>query len=223
MKNNYYILLAFFTLIGCTVRKAPAPIVNATQIPPYFVNDKISVSKDTGVASASETDDSVQLSSLKNEDNNSSIKKHEVTAQETIKSNEIKMQEPPIVKQVKVDWQLPIKDGIIINNFTEVNKGIDITGKLGQSVFASKDGKVVYSGGGLKNYGNLIIIRHNDGYLTAYGYNKINLVQNGDEVTQGQEIARMGNNNKSIPILHFEIRQNGKPINPLKLIDANNI
>lgn len=222
MNKNYYFLIIFLGLIGCTVRKAPAPIVNATQIPPYFVNDKLVAPKDAELIDKSEEDDSVQLSSLKNDDN-SNVKKQDTISKEDTVSKEPKIKETPVTKQAKADWQLPIKDGVIINNFSEANKGIDITGKLGQSVFASKEGKVVYSGGGLKNYGNLIIIRHNNGYLTAYGYNKINLVQNGDEVYQGQEIARMGNNSKSIPILHFEIRQNGKPVNPLKLINTDDI
>jgi lipoprotein NlpD len=95
------------------------------------------------------------------------------------------------------------------------NKGIDIAGQLGEPVRAIAPGKVVYCGNGLRGYGNLIIIKHSDNYLSAYAYNKKLLVKEGDVVRLGTEIAKMGQNESGDVLLHFEIRRNGKPVNPL--------
>ena len=97
-------------------------------------------------------------------------------------------------------------------------KGIKIAGKLGQPVVASEGGKVVYAGSGLIGYGRLIIIKHNKRYLSAYGHNRLLLVTEGDQVTRGQRIAQMGNGDNGVPMLHFEIRQSGAPVDPLKFI-----
>jgi lipoprotein NlpD len=89
----------------------------------------------------------------------------------------------------------------------------------GQPVVATEAGKVVYSGGGLVGYGNLIIVKHNKSYLSAYGYNKKLLVKEGDKVKRGEQIAQMGSpRNGADPVLHFEIRKHGNPINPLPLL-----
>lgn len=95
------------------------------------------------------------------------------------------------------------------------NKGIDIAGELDASIKSIAPGKVVYSGSGLRGYGNLIIIKHSDNYLSAYAYNKKLLVKEGDVVRAGTEIAKMGQNDNGQVLLHFEIRRNGKPVNPL--------
>jgi len=95
-------------------------------------------------------------------------------------------------------------------------KGIDIAGKSGQPIRAAGRGTVVYSGKGLRGYGNLLIIKHNETYLSAYGHNKKLLVKEGDTVEKGENIARMGQKSKSGSILYFEIRRGGKPVDPLK-------
>jgi len=97
-------------------------------------------------------------------------------------------------------------------------KGIDIAGKLGQSVHAVANGKVVYSGNGLAGYGNLIIIKHNDTYLSAYAYNLQRLVKEGVTVKAGAVISKMGRHPNGTTRLHFEIRKNGKPVDPLKYL-----
>jgi lipoprotein NlpD len=97
-------------------------------------------------------------------------------------------------------------------------KGLDIEGKVGQSILAAANGKVVYSGDGLIGYGNLVIIKHDDTYLSAYGHNRRLLVQEGNEVKQGQKIAEMGDSGKQGVILHFEIRRDGKPVDPLRYL-----
>jgi len=83
---------------------------------------------------------------------------------------------------------------------------------------ATEGGKVVYSGSGLIGYGRLIIVKHNDKYLSAYGHNRKILVKEGDQVTKGKKIAEMGAANNGDPMLHFEIRRNGKPVDPVRLL-----
>ncbi len=119
-------------------------------------------------------------------------------------------------------WQWPAR-GRVIQGFSNTlagNKGINIAGRLGEPVRAAAGGQVVYSGDGVRGYGNLLIIKHNDSYLSAYAYNKRLLVKLGDWVRPGQEIAEMGRNNAGRVLLHFEIRRNGKPVNPMKYLRA---
>jgi lipoprotein NlpD len=115
----------------------------------------------------------------------------------------------------RVDWSWPTR-GKILGAFSESSKGIDISGDAGQPVTASANGKVVYSGAGLRGYGKLIIIKHNNTYLSAYAHNSKILVKEGQTVAKGQKIAEMGNTDASLVKLHFEIRKNGKPVDPLK-------
>lgn len=97
-------------------------------------------------------------------------------------------------------------------------KGIQILGRRGQPVFAANAGRVVYSGSGLRGYGRLIIIKHNNTYLSAYGHNAWLMVKQGDHVAAGQQIATMGSRYGTEPALYFEVRKNGKPINPLAVL-----
>ena len=100
------------------------------------------------------------------------------------------------------------------------NKGLDLAGKAGDPVLAAADGKVVYSGSGLRGYGNLVILKHNNTYLTAYAHNQTLLVKEDQTVTKGQRIAEMGNSDADRVKLHFEIRKQGKPVDPAKLLPA---
>lgn len=103
--------------------------------------------------------------------------------------------------------------------FDEVkNKGIDIAGKAGDAVLAAADGRVVYADSGLRGYGKLIILKHNNTYLTAYAHNQNLLVKEDQQVRQGQKIAEMGSTDADRVKLHFEIRRQGKPIDPLKFL-----
>ena len=109
--------------------------------------------------------------------------------------------------------------GSVQSTFDEAkNKGIDIAGKLGDSVVAAADGRVVYAGAGLRGYGNLIILKHNNNFLTAYAHNQTLLVREEQSVKKGQKIAEMGNSESEQIKLHFEIRKQGKPIDPIKLL-----
>jgi lipoprotein NlpD len=118
-----------------------------------------------------------------------------------------------------LEWSMPAR-GKVIGEFSESanRKGIDIAGKLGQPVFASAPGKVVYSGSGLRGYGKLIIIKHNSTYLSAYAHNDQLLVKEGQSVTRGQKIAEMGNTDADQVKLHFEVRRLGKPVDPAKYL-----
>lgn len=116
-----------------------------------------------------------------------------------------------------ITWQRPTV-GNVIANFGGSNKGVDIAGNAGQAVVAAADGKVVYAGSGLRGYGNLVIIQHNSTFLTAYGHNQSLSVNEGQTVKRGQTIAKMGNSDASRTQLHFEVRQNGKPVNPATFV-----
>lgn len=117
-------------------------------------------------------------------------------------------------------WRWPT-GGKVISTYSKSaagRKGIDIAGKSGQTIRAAAAGKVVYSGNGLPRYGNLLIIKHNDVYLSAYAHNKSLLVQEGQIVKAGQKIATLGRSGTQRNQLHFEIRRNGKPIDPMRFL-----
>mgnify|MGYP002527193347 FL=1 len=107
---------------------------------------------------------------------------------------------------------------MLFRSTNPVNKGIDIAGKRGQIVVAAADGVVVYAGGNLRGYGKLVIIKHNDNFLSAYGNNETMLVKEGDKVKAGKSITRVGSSAASTEMLHFEIRRDGKPENPARYL-----
>ena len=115
-------------------------------------------------------------------------------------------------------WPHP---GPVLAGFDEAkNKGLDFAGKVGDPVLAAADGKVVYAGSGLRGYGNLVILKHNNTYLTAYAHNQTLLVKEDQAVVKGQRIAEMGSSDADRVKLHFEIRKQGKPVDPAKLLPA---
>ncbi|WP_425260200.1 peptidoglycan DD-metalloendopeptidase family protein [Rubrivivax sp. RP6-9] len=115
-------------------------------------------------------------------------------------------------------WSWPAS-GPVATGFDEVkSKGLAITGKVGDPVLATADGRVVYAGSGLRGYGNLIIVKHNATYLSAYAHNQTLLVKEDQVVRRGQKIAEMGNSDADRVQLHFEIRRQGKPVDPAKLL-----
>jgi lipoprotein NlpD len=117
-----------------------------------------------------------------------------------------------------VAFAWPVR-GPLLGTFNDsTNKGVNIGGAAGDPVKASADGRVVYAGNGLRGYGNLIIIKHDATYLTAYAHNRALMVKEGDAVTKGQKIAEMGNSDSDRVMLHFEVRRQGKPVDPLKYL-----
>jgi lipoprotein NlpD len=119
-----------------------------------------------------------------------------------------------------LSWQWPAL-GPVVASFDEVrNKGLSIGGKPGDAVLAAADGRVVYAGSSLRGYGNLIIVKHNETYLTAYAHNQQLLVKEDQLVRRGQKIAEMGSSDSDRVQLHFEIRRKGKPIDPTRLLPS---
>jgi lipoprotein NlpD len=123
---------------------------------------------------------------------------------------------PAIPEQPAPKWSWPTTGRVNVEFRAKpgTGTGVLINGKAGQPIHAAASGRVVYAGGGLIGYGKLIIVTHNDTYLSAYGYNASLLVKEGEQIEQGQRIATMGEGPERKPRLHFEIRRNGQPVNP---------
>lgn len=118
----------------------------------------------------------------------------------------------------RLSWMWPA-DGRIVATFDEGrNKGIDIAGRPGQQVVAAGAGKVMYAGSGIRGYGNLVIVKHSNSLLSAYAHNRKIVVKEGDNVAKGQMIAEMGDSDADSVKLHFEIRQQGKPVDPARFL-----
>jgi len=116
---------------------------------------------------------------------------------------------------LELNWQWPVIGKIVRNFYHTGSKGIDISGRVGRQIKAAESGIVAYSGSGLLGYGKLLIIKHNYLYLSAYAHNRRLLVKEGQKVKKGQLIAEMGIGVNGKPVLHFEIRRNGSPVNPV--------
>ena len=147
----------------------------------------------------------------------SSVKAYSKNTRSKYQTNTISKSTKPVLQAGAIIWLWPSK-GAILQHFsgaTTLNKGIDIGGKLGEPVLAAASGQVVYAGNGLRGYGKLLIIRHNDTFLSAYAHNNRLLVKEGDFVKAGQRIADMGSSGTDGVKLHFEIRRDGTPENPL--------
>ena len=127
---------------------------------------------------------------------------------------------PTAAAEDDVSWMWPAQ-GTVLAGFDEAkNKGLDIGGAAGDAVLAAADGRVVYVGASLRGYGNLIILKHNNTYLTAYAHNQVLLVKEDQTVRKGQKIAEMGNSDADRVKLHFEVRRQGKPVDPAKYLPA---
>lgn len=118
-----------------------------------------------------------------------------------------------------IAWIWPA-EGKVVAGFSEGKRGIDISGKMGQPVLAAGSGKVLYAGSGIRGYGNLVIVKHSNNLLSAYAHNKTIFVKEDQSVTKGQKIAEMGNSDTDEVKLHFEIRQQGKPVDPSKFLPS---
>ena len=147
-------------------------------------------------------------------------KKTAATSKKSTGSKSSTKKNQPAAKPIKHDWNWPTK-GVVIRTYSSNsggNKGIDIGGKVGQAVVAASSGKVVYSGNGLASYGNLIIIKHSEQFISAYAHNKTLFVKEGGMVKRGEKIAELGKTGTSEAKLHFEIRYKGKPVDPIKYL-----
>jgi lipoprotein NlpD len=113
----------------------------------------------------------------------------------------------------------PVSAAILENFNGTTNKGVSFGGKMGDPVTAVADGKVIYSDNKLRTYGNLVIVQHQNGYISVYGNNKVNLVKEGDAIKRGQKIAELGNSESTQVKLHFELRRDSKPIDPISYFE----
>ena len=147
--------------------------------------------------------------------------------------SETKPEVPPVAKaEAKPTWQPSDPDargigfiwpahGQLVAGFSEQsNKGVDIGGRLGDPVYAAAPGRVMYTGAGIRGYGKLIVIKHENGFNSVYAHNKTILVKEGQTVTRGERIAELGETDADKPALHFEIRKSGKPVDPLKYLPS---
>jgi lipoprotein NlpD len=126
---------------------------------------------------------------------------------------------PPPSADDDVVWAWPAARSTVASGFEETrSKGLVFVGKAGDPVMAAADGKVVYAGNGLRGFGNLVIVKHNNTYLTAYAHNQTLLVKEDQSVKRGQKIAEMGSTDAERVQLHFEVRRQGKPIDPARLL-----
>lgn len=164
----------------------------------------------TIITNAVTNNEKVEVKNLTNSDTNSDTN-FTNSATNDEKSSEI----PKKTTNSKdnIEWAWPTTNAVSAK-FSNENKGIEFAGKFGDPILAAADGKVVYAGNGLRGYGELVIIKHNATYLTAYGHNRKILVKEGQSVKRGQKIAEMGNTDTDKVKLHFEIRKQGNPINP---------
>jgi lipoprotein NlpD len=131
-----------------------------------------------------------------------------------------KIRSHSVTNKSPIAWNWPVKGKLLkaYSNTNGLNKGIDIAGKLGEPVTSAGSGVVVYAGSGIRGYGNLLIIKHNDYFLSAYAHSQKLLVKEGARVKTGQRIAEMGSSGTDRVKLHFEIRRDGKPVDPLRYL-----
>lgn len=172
----------------------------------------IKKSAPTGKSSSAKTTQSSTAHSSKSSQNTSSRSKNQ--------SQPVKKSPAPSYGSGPVYWRWP-STGKIIAKYSQgksVNQGIDLAGKKGDSVITAAPGTVVYAGSGLRGYGNLLIVKHSETYLSAYAHNRRLMVKEKDRVKAGQKIAEMGSSGADRVKLHFEIRRNGKPVDPLKYL-----
>jgi len=186
-----------------------------------YPGQKISLREDFGTSSRS-NQIVMQPSKTVSGDNKNKKKVVLSNTKEQSKNKSSVVDKSPIVppESNSLVWAWPLS-GEILTRFqskTELSKGVDIAAKLGQPVVAASPGKVVYSGDGLRGYGNLIILKHNDSFLSAYAHNRRLLVKEGDMVKQKQKIAEAGRSGTDSVKLHFEIRRDGKPVDPLRYL-----
>ena len=221
--NKRSILILVIFIIGCASRTSLAPIENITKLPTYLstnsnvapLNNVEPSEQNNAPTAKMGTLDSDNIVTTNNVD--SSTHAPYTPAVTATPTDNLKDVIPSLNHSSK--WTMPTKGRA--SDYNPSDKGIDIYGNPGQQIYAARDGKVVYSGNGLKGYGNLVIIKHDESYLTAYSKNQHLLVNEGQLVKLGQPIATMGKDDSAKGILHFELRFHGKPINPYKTISNN--
>jgi len=141
-----------------------------------------------------------------------------VASEKVIVKPSEKVAEKVAEKPEEIVWVWPAEGKISTNFADSKNKGVDFLGKPGQNIYSAAAGTVMYAGSGIRGYGNLVIIKHSNNFLSAYAHNQSILVKEKQVITKGQKIAEMGNSDSDVVKLHFEIRQQGKPVDPMKFL-----
>jgi len=148
----------------------------------------------------------------------SSTTRSVATADTSVKKTPVSNASRAVANPVVSNWRWPIQGELTRRFDKDLHKGVDVSGKRGDPVLATAGGRVVYAGSGIAGYGLMLIVRHNDEYLSAYGHNDALLVDEGDVVSPGQKIAERGSSGTDTVKLHFEIRRQGRPVDPLRLL-----
>ena len=181
---------------------------------------KYNVSKSSQKNSSSRPSSSTASTSSSKTQRISSVNSNKSANSSVLSNSDSSKQEKTAISSTKVAWNWPAS-GVVIGRYSTsgtLNKGIDIKGENGDPVKAAAAGYVVYAGSGLLGYGNLVIINHNQKYLSAYAHNSRIFVKENDKVASGQKIAEIGSTGTNRPKLHFEIRRDGKPVDPLQYL-----
>jgi len=203
--------------------KRPYTIYPGQVIKLRFNKNVASSSKTTAIASKTKN---TQVSKLGNKNLNVAKQQNKIMPKQVDKSKSKGMLKSLHFDSTKkvTGWQWPVKNKHWKKNSfgKDTNQGIEIPGRFGEAIKAAADGRVVYSGNGLVGYGNLIIIKHNASFLSAYAHNESLIVNENELVRAGQLIAKMGKNDTGQTQLHFEIRFQGRPVNPLKFLPLIN-
>lgn len=195
--------------------------------PPYriYVNQSIRLKQSgnrnttrSNTRPLSTTDTQIQRQAIQLPANNQTTYTPPVTKATTTVQTPVNVA-PTTVKATSLRWVKP-SNGPVLENFNAASnvKGLRYGGNVGDPIFAAADGQVVYAADGLKEYGNLVLIKHIDGYITAYAHNNKMLVKSGQNVTAGQQVAEMGSSGATKTMLEFQVRLDGKPINPANIL-----
>ena len=265
MYQYILVIIILLSLVACSSRSTPAPVVDIGGGKVVVNKTKKSISSDTYIVAKGDTLFSIAWYSNKDFKELARINNipapYRIYPDQTILLKErVKKQPQTLISQKKASnrtktnitvdrekkqaygknsvvaknsttasgntgkWQWP-SSGAVISRFSlteKGNKGIDIAGRLGSPILAAADGKVVYTGNALRGYGNLVIVKHDEDYLSAYAHNDEILVKEEQRVQTGQTIARMGNSGAQRTKLHFEVRYKGKSVDPLRYLPKHN-
>lgn len=197
---------------------APQPTASATKSSPKKVSSSSSQNSQKTATKKVDQSKTKEYGESKGKQNVNNTKPN--TAKQSTAQAKPKPKPAPSSTAKVSSWIWPTK-GRVIKNFSagdQGNKGIDIAGQRGQAIVATAKGTVVYSGNALRGYGNLVIVKHNDSYLSAYAHNDRLLVSEGQNVNAGQKIATMGSSGTNSVRLHFEIRYQGQSVNPKRYL-----
>jgi len=231
--QRFGVILVFTVILsGCAGPRVPAPVETRTvpkSTPSLQTLSNQRQPKSTSAASAtsSSSADSVNSSSSKvspAQEKSAAAAQSGTSGTASAQSSKVSpgqdsvTVEPISAARSNVMFAWPTQ-GKILTNFSDPGyKGIALAGNEGDPVSAASDGRVVYSGSGLRGYGNLVIVKHDGDFLTAYAHNKSILVKEGQTVKRGQKIAELGMTDSDVPKLHFEVRQSGKPVDPIAFL-----